>query len=251
MLARLLPMKRSMLTSIWLGGSSLIMWCATRFQDQVLELLQAYPWMFSIYIIVAAGFSYCICFFYEDQLRNPKIQKITGWFLQLVGLLAILISSWKMSVNIAIVTILLVRDFALFSSKHIVKNATPTRNGVGGGDATPKRRPEDFFSPKLTATSPRSNFFSPLRIFQRKQSPVSVKKFLTKEEYEEQGRIETEKQLKLLQEQIKGSPEPLTLMSKLSKDTVHKVINFSLNGSHLNDSDSEEELTASDDDNRK
>ena len=127
MLARLLPMKRSMLTSIWLGGSSFLLWCGSRFQDQVLQLLQgkrasfyekvhflAYPWIFSIYIILAAGFSYCICFFYEDQLRSPKIQKITGWFLQLIGIAAILISSWQMSVNIAIVTVLLVREFMLF-----------------------------------------------------------------------------------------------------------------------------------------
>ena len=40
MLARLLPMKRSMLTSIWLGGSSFLLWCGSRFQDQVLQLLQ-------------------------------------------------------------------------------------------------------------------------------------------------------------------------------------------------------------------
>jgi len=85
--------------------------------------------------------------------------------------------------------------------------------------------------------------------FSENNRPSQSRSLWQKEEYEEQGRIETEKQLKLLQEQIKGSPEPLTLMSKLSKDTVHKVINFSLNGSHLNDSDSEEELTASDDDN--
>ena len=77
-------------------------------------LISAYPWIFSIYIILAAGFSYCICFFYEDQLRSPKIQKIAGWFLQLIGIAAILISSWQMSVNITIVTVLLVREFMLF-----------------------------------------------------------------------------------------------------------------------------------------
>ena len=86
----------------------------------MLELLQAYPWIFSIYLVGAAGFSYCICFYYEDQLRNDKVQKMAGWLLQLIGLVSILISSWRMGINIAIVTILLVREFALFSQRHIV-----------------------------------------------------------------------------------------------------------------------------------
>ena len=47
---------------------------------------------------------------------------------------------------------------------------------------------------------------------------------------------------------MKNSPEPLQLMSKLSKETVHKVINFSLNGSHINDSDEDEELSTGSDD---
>ena len=123
----------------------------------------------------------------------------------------------------------------------------PTQNGSGDLNVTP-RCPEDFFPEVAT---PRSNFFSPLRLFQRKASPVSVKKFLTQEEYDEQGRIETEKQLKELQEQIRSSPDPLKLMSKLSKGTVHKVINFSLDGDHLNDSDSDEDLTVSDEDSRR
>jgi len=257
MLARLLPMKRNMLLSIWAGGSSLLMWAGTRFQDQVLELLQAYPWIFSIYLVGAAGFSYCICFYYEDQLRNDKVQKMAGWLLQLIGLVSILISSWRMGINIAIVTILLVREFALFSQRHIVdwkrmryrpRNETESQNGAGDQlSTTPiERKPADFF-PRPVST-PRSNFFSPLRIFQRKASPVSIKKFLTPEEYEEQGRLETEKQLANLQTAIKNSPEPLQLMSKLSKETVHKVINFSLNGSHINDSDEDEELSTGSDD---
>ena len=43
-------------------------------------------------------------------------------------------------------------------------------------------------------TSPRSNFFSPLRIFQR-GPPISVKKYLTEAEYQEQGKVETDKGL--------------------------------------------------------
>ena len=38
MLARLLPMKRNMLLSIWAGGSSLLMWAGTRFQARGLRL---------------------------------------------------------------------------------------------------------------------------------------------------------------------------------------------------------------------
>ena len=37
LLARLLPMKRNMLLSIWAGGSSLLMWACSRFQARGLN----------------------------------------------------------------------------------------------------------------------------------------------------------------------------------------------------------------------
>jgi len=89
-----MPMKRSGLLSLWVGGSSVIIWAFNRFQSQALELIQAYPWAVSAYVMLAAGFSFCFCYWFESNLKTPKFQKIICWILQCIGLGLIFISSF-------------------------------------------------------------------------------------------------------------------------------------------------------------
>jgi len=243
LLVRLMPMKRSGLLSLWVGGSSVIIWAFNRFQSQALELIKAYPWAVSAYVMLAAGFSFCFCYWFESNLKTPKFQKIICWILQCIGLGLIFISSWLVTINIAIITFLLIREFVIFSKRPSV----PAGVNSGAGDITmtngsprakmmktPERK---SFFPAQTST-PRSNFFSPLRLFQQRAPLVSVKKYLTTEEFEEQGKRETDLGLVSLRDQINSSPEPMKLLKKLHPDTRNKIINFATGADHIDSDDS-------------
>ena len=247
LLVRLMPMKRSGLLSLWIGGSSVIIWAFNRFQSQALELIQAYPWAVSAYVMLAAGFSFCFCYWFESNLKTPKFQKIICWILQCIGLGLIFISSWLVTINIAIITFLLIREFVLFSKRPTVQSdggAIGVDGGAGdvtmsnGSPRVQMKTPErKSFFPAQTST-PRSNFFSPLRLFQQRAPLVSVKKYLTKEEYEEQGKRETDLGLASLRDQINSSPEPMKLLKKLNPETRNKIINFATGSDHIDSDDS-------------
>ena len=242
-----MPMKRSGLLSLWVGGSSVIIWAFNRFQSQALELIQAYPWAVSAYVMLAAGFSFCFCYWFESNLKTPKFQKIICWILQCIGLGLIFISSWLVTINIAIITCLLIREFVLFSKRPTVHSdggAIGVHGGAGdvtmsnGSPRVQMKTPErKSFFPAQTST-PRSNFFSPLRLFQQRAPLVSVKKYLTKEEYEEQGKRETDLGLASLRDQINSSPEPMKLLKKLNPETRNKIINFATGSDHIDSDDS-------------
>ena len=53
-----------------------------------------------------------------------------------------------------------------------------------------------------------------------------MKKYLTQEEYEEQGKRETDLALVNLRDQINSSPEPMKILKKLRPDTRNKVIDW-------------------------
>ena len=67
---------------------------------------------------------------------------------------------------------------------------------------------------------------------------MSVKKYLTQEEYEEQGKRETDLGLVSLRDQINSSPEPMKLLKKLHPDTRNKIINFATGADHIDSDDS-------------
>lgn len=244
LLVRLMPMKRSGLLSLWVGGSSVIIWAFNRFQSQALELIQAYPWAVSAYVMLAAGFSFCFCYWFESNLKTPKFQKIICWILQCIGLGLIFISSWLVTINFAIITCLLIREFVIFSKRPSTPSSGTVYSGDGdvtisnGSQRTQMKTPErKSFFPVQTST-PRSNFFSPLRLFQQRAPPVSVKKYLTQEEYEEQAKRETDLGLVSLRDQINSSPEPMKLLKKLHPETRNKIVNFATGADHIDSDDS-------------
>ena len=244
LLVRLMPMKRPGLLSLWVGGSSVIIWAFNRFQSQALELIQAYPWAVSAYVMLAAGFSFCFCYWFESNLKTPKFQKIICWILQCIGLGLIFISSWLVTINFAIITCLLIREFVIFSKRPSTPSSGTVYSGDGdvtisnGSQRTQMKTPErKSFFPVQTST-PRSNFFSPLRLFQQRAPPVSVKKYLTQEEYEEQAKRETDLGLVSLRDQINSSPEPMKLLKKLHPETRNKIVNFATGADHIDSDDS-------------
>ena len=248
-----MPMKRSGLLSLWVGGSSVIIWAFNRFQSQALELIQAYPWAVSAYVMLAAGFSFCFCYWFESNLKTPKFQKIICWILQCIGLGLIFISSWLVTINVAIITFLLIREFVLFSKRPSAPSGGAAHSGAGdvtipnGSPRAKMMTPErKSFFPAQTST-PRSNFFSPLRLFQQRAPLVSVKKYLTQEEYEEQGKRETDLGLASLRDQINSSPEPMKLLKKLHPDTRNKIINFATGSDHIDSDSSDLDLNSQSD----
>ena len=83
-------------------------------------------------------------------------------------------------------------------------------------------------------STPRANFFSPVTRFlqRRRVTPTnSIKKYLTEEEYEQQGIKETDAGLELLKDQIRA--DPWKLLGKLSNETRNKIIGFANGESHL------------------
>merc|ERR1711953_1131126 len=73
---------------------------------------------------------------------------------------------------------------------------------------------------KIPAKRPLTELKTPQKEIQ------SVKMYLTQEEYEEQGKRETDLALVSLRDQINSSPEPMKLLKKLHPDTRNLVIDF-------------------------
>ena len=113
--------------------------------------------------------------FKKDRLQNPRYQRVVTWLLQLVGLILVFMSSWNIYLNIIIGLALLGFEFSNFSRKY---------PNVVRPDETPRI--------DLAQEVQRPNFFSPIK-FLRQKSPfrksrnIPPKRFLTQEEYEEQG----------------------------------------------------------------
>jgi chromate transport protein ChrA len=263
LLGRMIPMKKNAFLTFIVGGSSIFMWFANRFKNQVADIATTYPWIVSMYLLITGVLSFFGVFWFEDNLKKPKYQQIVCWILQLVGIWCVSISSWNLLLNVGLVGALLFYEFIQFSSRYQPnwkklgekfnrKAATVTKDSDGDSSkifCTPQRSQKgtsSTFGAQCAAEStPRANFFSPVtRFLQRRPvTPAnSIKKYLTKEEYEEQGLKETDAGLQALKDQIRASDDPWSLLKKLSSQTRNKVIDFANGQSHLGSENEENQL---------
>ena len=196
-----------------------------------------------IYVLVSASLSFLACYYYEESvLRHPKWQNFVCWALQLIGLLLIGVSSWNIKLNIFIAICVLAKELAKYSRRHGTftntvnyKKSPSPPFPTTSAPSTPNFN-KDSSAPKTPQTP---NFFSPIAGLRRlpmrlgfmrnyEQNGTPEKKFLTKEEYEEQGERETNNAILALKASIENSPNPWKELGKLSKDTQSKVVFNSL-----------------------
>lgn len=223
LLARMVP-RRGGFISVFIGGSTFLAWIGSRFYDQALEIIQSYPWLVSIYVFVTAIISFIACYWFEEGLKSPRYQRITSWFLQLIGLLMVLVSSWNIFLNFAVIGAVLLKEFANYTAKY--------------HSSWPFIR--QFQSSKTNQRSEavqRPNFFSPMKLFNRRRlRPQTPKKeFLTQEQFQAQGKVETDHGITELRESIKRSPDPWKVLKTLRPETRAKLIDFVDSGDHLSE----------------
>ncbi|CBY35306.1 unnamed protein product [Oikopleura dioica] len=253
--------KRGMISfwGVFLGGSTFISYFMSKFYAQAYELIEMYPLAVMIYVVVAASLSFTACYYYEDSvLRHPKWQNFVCWALQLFGLLLIGISSWNIKLNIFIALCVLAKELLKYSRRHGTFTAAKVSYKTSPSHVKSRLNTSHFSptpsTPKFNSTLPKTpqtpNFFSPIAGLRRlpmrlgfmrnnEQNSTPEKKFLTKEEYEEQGERETKHAILTLKTSIENSPNPWKELSKLSKDTQSKLITFMNTGDHL-EKDSDE-----------
>lgn len=239
-IARLVP-KRGFITfwGVIAGGTGFLSFLAAKFYSQASDFIETYPFLVIAYILISAALSFTACYWYEDSMKHPKYQRICCWFLQLIGLVLIGISSWNLKFNIFIGGVVLAIEMFSYGKRH----GTTWFNFMGkkANFTTESPRNNVTISP---TPSQRPNFFSPIanlrRIPMRFRGATSVgpalfmeKKFLTNDEYEDEGERETTNAIEQLKESISNSPNPWKVLSKLSKETQSKLIDFVETGDHL------------------
>jgi hypothetical protein len=198
-----------------------------------------------IYVLVSASLSFLACYYYEESvLRHPKWQNFVCWALQLIGLLLIGVSSWNIKLNIFIAICVLAKELAKYSRRHgtftntVKKSPSHVKSRLQANTpfstTSAPSTPQFNKDSRVSKTPQTPNFFSPIaglrrlpmRLgFMRNNEPTGTpeKKFLTKEEYEEQGERETNNAILELKASIENSPNPWKELGKLSKDTQSKV----------------------------
>ena len=55
--------------AILVGGSTVMAWLASKFWDQALEIIQAYPWLVFVYIGVTGTASFLTCYWFEERIE--------------------------------------------------------------------------------------------------------------------------------------------------------------------------------------
>ncbi|CAG5087923.1 Oidioi.mRNA.OKI2018_I69.PAR.g11671.t1.cds [Oikopleura dioica] len=248
--------KRGMVSfwGIFLGGSTFVTYFMSKFYVQAYELIETYPIVVMAYVIIAASLSFAACYWYEDSLRHPRYQKLSCWFLQFIGVMLIVISSWNIKLNILIGTVVLVRELMKYGRRHgtftqnVAYNKSPShvksRLNTTQFSQSPPSTPKFNATKSMPSTPLTPNFFSPIANLRKlpmrfgfmrnsEENTTPEKKFLTMAEYEEQGEKETNNAIEALKESIQNSPNPWKVLSKLSKDTQSKLINFMDTGDHL------------------
>lgn len=197
-LSRFIPKKIGAVTFL-IGGWSIVLYYIQRLADNALQ--SKYREYIALYFVIAGVISFAVCYWY-GPVENERTMHILQYSLHTVGLLLIFSSVQHKPTAIAFIVILI--SITYFSGSNALRPWWP---------------------------------FSGLRRWWRRWNYPPVR-LLSMEEYEEQGRIETEKALNELREYC-NSPEcnPWKMMSRVK--SPERFSKFVLGEDHVSD----EELT--------
>lgn len=163
-ISKLIP-KKPLMYGALISGWSLAAYFAQIVFENIQPLLLAYHKYVAVYVLVTSCLSFGVCY-YKGPPKHERSKNLIKWGLQLVSLICIFFSSEFREATIAII------------GASIVLYYFPT----------------GFFS---------FGIFGWFRRIWRSKFPEK-RKLISKEEFEEQGRIETEKALKELREYVKS-----------------------------------------------